>query len=622
MNNLQTAIFIAVLTLTTFGNTASASSGFTTDAVATYEVEENGLTKITHDITLTNLTSQLHAKTYKLYLHNLDPKTVRIFEEDKVHNLNVHKYKDYSEIEIIFSDAVVGLGKSRNFKITYYENDTAKKAGEIWEIQIPKLKHENDFASYSLYLSIPHTLGEEAYLNPTETDKILTEDKYIYFFEKEKLTRNSISAAFGSFQLYNFDISYYLENPTNRAGVFKVAIPPDTNLQRVYYDVIDPAPSEIEIDIDGNWIAKYHLSPRERVNIKTKGNVRIFSEPQKHQILTEEQIATYTSPTTFWQSDSNLIARASSGLNTPREIFEYVVETLSYDYKRVRPDAERFGAIKALENPGSAICMEFTDLFIALARSKGIPAREINGYAYTENPHLEPLSLVADILHSWPEYWDYEDETWKAVDPTWASTSGRDAYYDKLDMKHFTFAIHGASDTLPLPAGSYKMGGNPKKDVHVNFGSMEPSYNQNINISASLPSRLSLIDRKVPVVVSNEKGGSLYGLVVDVFFDSKKVHSEYVEMLPPYSSATFDISLSKSFFNSNTPDEIKIVASDEETIVYTNKNLSSLLNTLILSAILFMFLVISMLKFHKPNKDRVKNAKETIKEKLNIFFKK
>ena len=143
-----------------------------------------------------------------------------------------------------------------------------------------------------------------------------------------------------------------------------------------------------------------------------------------------------------------IIIDEAKNLKTAKGIYDFVSTKLKYDYERVKPNVERLGAVNALNNPNSAICMEFTDLFIALARAAGIPAREVNGFAYTENPKIQPLSLVNDVLHAWPEYYDYEKGVWIPVDPTWASTTGGVDYFNKLDLRHFTFVMHGKSSTL------------------------------------------------------------------------------------------------------------------------------------------------------------------------------
>ncbi len=115
--------------------------------------------------------------------------------------------------------------------------------------------------------------------------------------------------------------------------------------------------------------------------------------------------------------------------------------------------------------------MEYADLLIALSRAGGIPAREINGYAYTLDKTNRPLSLRiegGDVLHAWPQI--YLPETgWTMIDPTWGSTSGSD-YFSAFDLSHLTFVVKGISSEYPLPAGSYKTDPN-QKDVTVSFSS-------------------------------------------------------------------------------------------------------------------------------------------------------
>ena len=110
--------------------------------------------------------------------------------------------------------------------------------------------------------------------------------------------------------------------------------------------------------------------------------------------------------------------------------------------------------------------MEFTDLFIALVRAAGIPARELDGYAHTSNTALRPLTLTKDILHAWPEYWD-DRRGWVMVDPTWENTTGGVDYFNKFDLNHFVFAVKGSSSEMPVPAGSYKFSGEDSDDVRV-----------------------------------------------------------------------------------------------------------------------------------------------------------
>ena len=108
------------------------------------------------------------------------------------------------------------------------------------------------------------------------------------------------------------------------------------------------------------------------------------------------------------------------------------------------------------------MCTEFADLFIALARAAGIPAREVNGYGYTTDPQLRPLSLGNNVLHAWPQYWDSVRKVWVSIDPTWGRTTGGVDYFSKLDFNHLAFLTHGLSDSLPVMSAS---------DIQVSYGS-------------------------------------------------------------------------------------------------------------------------------------------------------
>ena len=71
-------------------------------------------------------------------------------------------------------------------------------------------------------------------------------------------------------------------------------------------------------------------------------------------------------------------------------------------------DQER-GALYALEEK-KGDCTEYMDLFAALCRANGIPARRIGGYICPES-----LVLKARDYHNWVEF--YEDGTWQIADP-------------------------------------------------------------------------------------------------------------------------------------------------------------------------------------------------------------
>jgi len=74
-------------------------------------------------------------------------------------------------------------------------------------------------------------------------------------------------------------------------------------------------------------------------------------------------------------------------------------------------------------------CTEHTLLFVAAARSCGIPAREVTGLVPGEMVGKSGTRL-AMVWHAWAEY--HDGTGWQAVDPTWNQASGVDATHVKL----------------------------------------------------------------------------------------------------------------------------------------------------------------------------------------------
>lgn len=578
---------------------AFAAESFNVDVHATYEILESGITHVSHRVTIENLDSITHAEKFSLNLVSIDPMEVSIEEDGKPVRYRTSPLNHGVRLDIDFTNAVVGLGEKRTFTIEFDERNFASRTGEVWEISIPRLTDKNTFDSYEVDLIVPTSFGNEAYISPDYTSFNSDGPNHIYSFSKDDLTQSGITAGFGKFQVFSFSLSYHLENPTGKKTSAPIALPPDNSIQRVYYEDISPLPENIFIDPDGNWLAEYQLGPRERLDVVAKGSVQIYSSPRPHLSFDPETLAKNLSATEYWPSADPEIIELSNELSGPKEIYGFVVETLSYNYERVQPNVERLGAAKALRNPENAICMEFTDLFITLARASGIPAREVNGYAYTENPEIEPLSLVADVLHAWPEYWDQTTKTWIPVDPTWGSTTEGVDFFNKLDLRHFAFVIHGIDDTNPVAPGSYKLGSNPQKDVYVSFGQLPTERNSTPIIRARRVNTLPFLGGKVSVSVTNPGPQAIYNLTPTVGYDETVIATEYVEVMPPHNTFSFEADIPYSFFGTKTPDNIVVNVDDTMLQVPTLKNLQVFMNLIVISLVLISAIVLTLIKSGK-----------------------
>lgn len=533
-----------------------SASNFSTDYSVTYNVLLSAKTHVTVNATLTNLSSEYYASSYKVQLGFKDIDNLKAFDSEGQITPVVVKNSKRSSIELTFNKRSVGLGRKLDFSLSFDTSEIAQSQGMIWEINIPGLSTQNDFTSFNAAVIVPSSLGNPAYIKPSVTPNI-SDNKL--FFTKEQLGTSGISIAYGNFQVYDFNLVYHLENKNLFPVRTEIALPPRTNYQDISYESLNPSPVNVTIDKDGNWLAEYVLSPSQNIDVKAKGKSVLFLNP-KEEALTTEQYNEYLKQKPYWESTNPKIKSIASKLKTPYAIYQYVVDNLKYDFSRVTEQKKRLGALNVLEDSSSAVCLEFTDLFIALARANGIPAREVNGYAFTKNTKERPLSLVQDILHAWPEYYDSVRKTWIMVDPTWGNTTGGIDYFYKLDFDHFTFAIKGFNSSYPVPAGGYKASSNKNtKDVEVLPGK-DFKEKKSFSVSFDFPDNVySTIPMKGEIKIKNT--GNVMSDSQELFISSMYLTKDYsviLDKIPPFGYTTVPVDFIKQPLLTNKTDEFKI----------------------------------------------------------------
>src|SRR5690606_2579846 len=142
-------------------------------------------------------------------------------------------------------------------------------------------------------------------------------------------------------------LTYHVQNPLALDSSIDIALPPDTGHQKVIINDLQPKPQSLHLDADGNWMARYDLRAREQKEIVYDGTVQVFNGSIRSIEVPSETLASYLRPTEYWQSDHSDIKSLASQLQTPEAIYQYVVDTLDYDFTRVLPDADRLGAVQA-----------------------------------------------------------------------------------------------------------------------------------------------------------------------------------------------------------------------------------------------------------------------------------
>ncbi len=534
------------------------ASTFSTDYDVTYTIKDSGLTRVNFDVNLTNNTTQYYASSYSIKVGFKDIENVKASDPDGPITPYITKENDEQNIELTFNKRVVGINNKLNFNLSFDTKSIAKKLGRIWEVNIPGLAEQGNFQSFNIHVKTPVSFGKHSYIKP----EMARLDKNSLDFTKEELGKSGIYIGFGDYQIYKFNLIYHLQNPNLFRVKTEIALPPSTNYQDIEIKNIIPTPLNVRIDKDGNWLAQYLLSSSQKINVVVEGKAKLFLNPKKEKVA-KEKLKEYLKEQPYWEVSNVDIQNLAKKLKTPYAIYEYIVKNLTYDFSRVTGQKDRLGGALVLKNPNSAVCLEFTDLFIALSRAAGIPAREINGFAYTEDDDERPLSLVKDVLHAWPEYYDYDREAWIMIDPTWGNTTRGLDYFRTLDLDHFAFVIKGENSEYPVSAGGYKLEGDAtEKDVLVgfseSFNEIAPKLTIIEEFSSSnfsgLPIKGKIIVKNIGQYVSEAQTAT-----VSASFLSPTLQEFLISKIPPFGFLIINVGFDKTPILTNLSDKVTII---------------------------------------------------------------
>lgn len=488
---------------------AEAAGEFATVFESVYQLRNDGQSQVTHTINLTNKLAHIYTTEYTISFSAAGLKNLRVLSEGQPAPYDKSEDSTHTNLTITIPNPVIGKDQELNLEISYLTQGILESYGQIKEVNIPRLSRANEAERFVRRIIVPAEFGNPDLETPHSTTKSTNEQGDLVL-DYVGYPNDSLTLFFGRTQSYRLNLQYFISNISLTNADTEIALPPDTEYQKIILDSIDPRPNAIKVDADGNWLAVYSLKGQEKKEINATlyletSPVPVFLVPA---LLSDSLLKSKK----YWDVNHAGIKTLAGQLQNPQNIYDYLVSNLDYAYSRVGVGAERLGAIQALENPDSAICTEFTDAFIALSRAAGFQARENNGYAYTSNSQLRPVGTVIDILHSWPEYYDPQASKWIQIDPTWGKTTGGIDYFGKMDYGHLTFVRHGHESAYPYPAGAYKTDAS-QKTINVELADSVPaekiSYTEKPTAQGTLITNIgNTALRDYPVTMAD--GSTLY----------------------------------------------------------------------------------------------------------------
>jgi transglutaminase superfamily protein len=522
------AFFLLFLFLI-FPKVTFATPEFNLNQEIIYQVNQQGNATVKHNLTLTNNYSEIYPQNYQINITS--PNIKNIIANDNEGNIldSVKTNNDTTTINLEFNQKNLGKNQQTNFNLNYSLPNFATQKGSTWEVALPEFKSSGSQNSLKIILNLPPNFGNLSFTSvaPKEIIKINQQNQII--LEGQNIKNKKILLIFGDYQLFDFNLKYFLKNSKNHSVTSEIAIPPQTTTQKITYQKIDPPPQNIKSDFDGNWLAEYKLEANQELEINLTGQAKIIHSNQDKK---EIDVNKYLKSQTFWPINNPNLIKVSQQLNSPQDIYNYVVNTLTYNYSNLQY-ATRKGADQAFLYPDQSLCTEFTDLFVTLARIKGIPAREVQGFAYTNNSKIKPINKKADILHAWPQYYDQQQQAWISVDPTWEKTTSGIDFFNDLDPNHFAFVFHGIDSQNPPSPGFYK--DKNIKTIDINFASNELDSNY-------FPLEIDVIKQRFyqnpKLKIINPNFNSINNIVFSI---DKKNWQKEINLIPPLGSIEINI---------------------------------------------------------------------------------
>jgi transglutaminase-like putative cysteine protease len=208
--------------------------------------------------------------------------------------------------------------------------------------------------------------------------------------------------------------SFTVHNPTNRPiseAWVRLFAPVAENATQNCLRITVDQPHEIMPDAAGNRVIHLPvqtLAPFASRVVNVEAEIALYPAPRRVRLPDRDP---WLKPARFVESDRPEIKQLADGLRsrgtlpTAERIFAWVSSNLRSSGVAARDR----GALHAFKTRAGD-CTEFADLFAALCRAAGIPARVAGGFVSRESGIVN-----SHDYHNWAEF--YHNGTWHLVDP-------------------------------------------------------------------------------------------------------------------------------------------------------------------------------------------------------------
>ncbi|HZD60471.1 MAG TPA: transglutaminase domain-containing protein [Anaerolineae bacterium] len=206
------------------------------------------------------------------------------------------------------------------------------------------------------------------------------------------------------------------------------------NKQKVLSMHFSMEPSRI-YDLDDNRYAEFVIeNPKKDFDIRIEAKIKLLRYDLSSALhagnatpLDGASLGSYLKGEQHIEKDHPIIKeiaqqiKGEDEIDTVRKIYDFVLQNMDYDHAKAKEEnLKAYGAAMAAKLK-KGVCVEYSDLFVALCRAKGIPARYVGG--------ITTEGTDATKGHAWSEVY-LKNYGWVPFDATWGDTKA--ASFDRL----------------------------------------------------------------------------------------------------------------------------------------------------------------------------------------------
>jgi transglutaminase-like putative cysteine protease len=440
--------------------------------------------------------------------------------------------------------------------IDFSTHDYVKNIHNWTRIEYPALHKDTKFEQihqetntsaqifYNLSIQVDNNIAPLAKIYPTEYQKTEKDNLVKYSFDSEDRLGKPVYLEFGTKRFLKFEMTLKTAKTDNlipekysstitalSTNIYELALPREfsENNQKVKIESIEPKPTKLFTDAEGNVIGVFEVPANKEDVISVVGYISVEQQSIENKleipnpnyeeyiniIKSDSSMSKYLTPTKYWEvNDPYIIEQAnkllidqSTLLDVIKNDYQYIIDTLEYDTVKAKDlNSLRIGAKAALLG-GPSVCMEYSDSMIALLRAQGIPSRAAFGYTNID------LNTEEKISHQWVQIW-IPEYGWLSIDPSYESSNmliGQNIQYALWDTLYNGTPVDikaYSADNFDFDSTGYKVNiysvdetSLPQNLLSYNEIDTESGTNQNPKSTINLIIKTTMIGKAMIIVL-------------------------------------------------------------------------------------------------------------------------